>query len=139
MRIVLDTNVVVSGLLWRNTPYRLLQRAVDDEAIELFSSPALLGELAEVLGRAHLAAKIEAHTSSVEALIALYGTAVQLVSPAAPPPRIAPDPDDDEAIACALAAGAKLLVTGDRTLLALKQHQDVEIVTPAQALQRLAA
>ena len=138
MRIVLDTNVVVSGLLWRNTPYRLLQRAVEDETTELLSSPALLAELTEVLERAHLAAKLAEHHTSVEALVALYGTFVQLVSPAAIV-RVAPDPDDDQPIACAIAAGARLLVTGDRTLLALKAHQDVEIVSPAQALQRITA
>ncbi len=138
MRIVLDTNVVVSGLLWRNTPYRLLQRAVEDEATELFSSPVLLAELTEVLERAHLAAKLAEHHTSVEALAALYGTFVQLVTPA-PIARVAPDPDDDEAIACAIAAAATLLVTGDRTLLALKIHQNVEIVSPAQALQRVTA
>jgi putative PIN family toxin of toxin-antitoxin system len=98
VRIVLDTNAVVSGLLWHNTPYRLLERAVEDEATELFSSPALLAELTEVLERAHLAAKLAEHQTSVEALVALYGTFVQLVSPEAIS-RVAPDPDDDEAIA----------------------------------------
>jgi len=138
VRIVLDTNVVVSGLLWRNTPHRLLECAVEDETTELFSSPALLAELTEVLERAHLAPKLTELNSSVEALVALYGTFVQLVTPASVD-HVAPDPDDDEAIACAIAAGATLLVTGDRTLLALKIHQNVEIVSPAQALQRLTA
>jgi uncharacterized protein len=138
VRIVLDTNVAVSGLLWHNTPYRLLKRAVEDEAIELFSSPALLAELTEVLERANLAAELAELNTSVEALVALYGTFVQLVMLASIA-RVAPDPDDDEVIACAIAAGAMLLVTGDRTLLALKTHQSVEIVSPAQALQRLTA
>ena len=88
--------------------------------------------------REYLAAKLAELNTSVEALVALYGTFVQFVTPASIA-RVAPDPNDDEVIACAIAAGAMLLVTGDRTLLALKTHQSVEIVSPAQALQRLTA
>ncbi len=51
MRIVLDTNVVLSALLWRGTPYRLLQSLRSSEHVLLFSSVALLTELAEVLVR----------------------------------------------------------------------------------------
>ena len=50
MRLVLDTNVVIAGLLWHGTPRRLLDRAIDDEAIELYSSPALIDELGNTLG-----------------------------------------------------------------------------------------
>lgn len=39
MRVLLDTNVVIAALLWHGTPRRLLDRAIDDEAIELYSSP----------------------------------------------------------------------------------------------------
>jgi putative PIN family toxin of toxin-antitoxin system len=51
LRIVLDTNVVLSALLWRGTPYRLLETIRQNENIKLFSSQKLLEELAEVLTR----------------------------------------------------------------------------------------
>jgi len=51
VRIVLDTNVVLSALLWRGTPYRLLDAIRNRSEARLFSSPALLDELAEVLTR----------------------------------------------------------------------------------------
>ena len=57
MRVVLDTNIVISALLWGGLPYRLLQLAVAGE-IEVLTSPALLAELAEVLERTHLASRI---------------------------------------------------------------------------------
>ena len=52
-------------------------------------------------------------------------------------PRIAPDPDDDMVIGTALAARTTLIVTGDGPLLSLLRYQTVEIVSTAQALQRI--
>jgi hypothetical protein len=51
VRIVLDTNVVLSALLWRGTPYRLLEAIRQRERLALFTSAALVEELAEVLLR----------------------------------------------------------------------------------------
>jgi len=58
MRIVLDTNVAVSALLWGGTPYRLIQAAADG-ALTLCTSPPLLAELRAVLARGHLASQLE--------------------------------------------------------------------------------
>ncbi len=58
MRIVLDTNVVVSALLWGGTPYRLIQAAVGN-TLTLCTSPELLAELHDVLTRRHLASQLE--------------------------------------------------------------------------------
>ena len=68
--VVLDTNVVVSALLWGDTPYRLLQAATEGE-IELYTSPALLAELATMLARRHLAPRPQAQHSSVEQALGL--------------------------------------------------------------------
>lgn len=57
MRVVLDTNVVVSALVWGGTSYKLLQAATAGD-IELYTSPALLAELREVLAREHLASRL---------------------------------------------------------------------------------
>ncbi len=51
MRAVIDTNVLVSGLFWHGPPHMLLEH-VRDGALDLISSPALLAELTNVLGRA---------------------------------------------------------------------------------------
>lgn len=51
MRLVLDTNVVFSALLWRGTPYRLLEAIKRKSGIQLYSSAVLLEELEEVLTR----------------------------------------------------------------------------------------
>jgi len=71
VKIVLDTNVVVSALLWGGTPYKLIEAATAGDA-ELYTSPALVTELRDVLGREHLASRLAAQRSSVASAIALY-------------------------------------------------------------------
>lgn len=68
MRLVLDTNVVVSAMVWGGTPFKLLQAATDGD-IELYTSPALLAELLEVLERKPLASRLSQQRSSIEQAI----------------------------------------------------------------------
>jgi len=135
MRLVLDTNVVVSALLWRGTPNTLL-KTVSVEDTTFFTSSPLLVELADVLSRSHLQAQIAAVQLSVLELIGIYSASAIKVNPVSLP-RIAPDPDDDVVIGTALAAEAEFIVTGDRTLLSVAQYQSVKIITVAEALQML--
>ncbi len=137
LRLVLDTNVVVAGLLWGGPPRRLLQWAFEGEAVELFSSPALLDELVHTLGYAKLAARIQAQATSAERLVAQY---TALVIPPGVPRVVAGDADDDHVIAAAVAARAGLIVTGDRKhLLPIGRHQGIAIVTAREAVDRLDA
>lgn len=135
MRLVLDTNVVASALLWSGSPRALLQVA-REQRIELFTSTPLLMELADILARAKFAAKVAASLLSVEALVERYAALATVVRPA-PIPRVAPDRDDDIVIATAVAAEAEFVVTGDRSLLAIAEHQGVRIVSVSEAMQVL--
>ena len=96
MRLVLDTNVVASALLWHGNPRRLMQTD-RGEGIQLFTSAPLLAELTDILSRAKFAKKIAASLLSVDQLVDLYSEFASVVR-AAPVPRIAPDPDDDVVI-----------------------------------------
>ncbi len=139
MRVVLDTNVALSAFLWRGTPYRLLQAVRGTEQVELFASVVLLEELAEVLIRPWAAKRLAIIGRTARDVLADYVESVDLVTPFAPPPVIDADPDDDHVIAAAVAAAAQLLVSGDRHLLTIGNHQGIRIVTPAEALQAIAA
>ena len=132
MRLVLDTNVVASALLWGGVP-RLLLMAGRDKRVELFTSTALLAELTDILGRRKFDKKIAASTLSVDQLVDRYAALAALVRPTQTP-RIAPDPDDDVVIGTALAAKADLVVTGDKPLLSVAEYQGVRIVGVSQAL-----
>ncbi len=135
MRLVLDTNTVVSGLLWDNAPSKLIDAALGGR-IELFTSRALLLELADVLPRAKFAKRAAASQFTIEQLITRYAVLARSVEPAIIS-LVSPDPDDDHVLACALAAQVDLIVSGDADLCNLKQYHRIPIVTPAEALNRI--
>jgi putative PIN family toxin of toxin-antitoxin system len=136
VRLVLDTNTVVSGLFWGGAPGQL-QDAARAGKVDLYTSPALLNELARVLSRGKFLTRIAAVNASLDEMIEGYGELARLVNPAAIAPVVVADPDDDHVLACALAAKADLIVSGDSDLLNLKTYQGIPIVGAAQALTRL--
>ncbi len=136
MRLVLDTNVVASALLWSGVP-RLLLQAAREKRVELFTSTPLLAELTNILGRHKFDKKIEISMLSIDQLVDHYTELTSLIRPLAIP-RIAPDPDDDVVIGTALASKADWVVTGDRTLLRVSEYQGVRFVSVSHAVQTIA-
>ena len=136
LRAVADTNTVVSGLLWQGAPRALLDAARSGQ-ISLYTSAALLAELAEVLPRAKFAKRVAVAQMSVERLVRRYARLARSITPAEIKPTVLADTDDDAVIACALAAGVDLIVTGDKRLLNIKSHIGIPLVTVAEALRRL--
>ena len=134
MRIVLDTNIVVSALIWGGTPFKLLQIAIDSD-FELYTSPALLTELQEVLSREHLATRLLKQRNSVKSAIRLYRGATIPITPLTVPRAVPNDTDDDQVIAAVLAARADLIVSGDSDLLMLHPWRGIQILNAADALQ----
>ena len=140
LRLVLDTIVVVAGLFWNGPPRRLIELAIEGQAVELFSSPMLLDELLHTLGYSKFAGRIESFGTSIAALMAQYTGLVTLVAPASVPRVVANDADDDHVIAAAVAARAELIVTGDRKhLLPIGSHHGIAIVTARELVDRLDA
>lgn len=139
MRWVLDTNVAISALVWRGTPYRLLQAIRrQPETLQIYSSEALLTELADVLVRPHLRERLAAVGKTPAEVLADYAAAVEIVAPTAVPRVVAADPDDDHVLACALTARAEMIVSGDRHLLGMQpQWRGIDILTAAQAMGRI--
>ncbi len=93
-------------------------------------------ELEDVLPRQKLSRRVAASGLSVAQLVARYALLAQSVTPATIE-RVSEDPDDDHVLACALAAQADLIVSGDADLLNLKAYQGISIVTAAEALKRI--
>ena len=137
MRLVLDTNVVIAGLLWQGPPQQLLAATIDG-AVELFTTPLLLEELARALTYPRFTRRLLQYETSAQALVEHYTALVNTISAPAIPPT-ARDPDDDAVLACALAAQANLIVSGDQDLLTLQQYQGIKIVNAKEALERMQA
>ncbi len=123
VRIVLDTNVVLSALLWRGTPYRLLDAIHQRSNTQLYSSTALLEELADVLTRPSATKRLALIGKTAATVLADYVEVIELVAPTTVPRVVPGDIDDDQVIAAAVAAEANLIVSGDRKhLLPLGSH-----------------
>ncbi len=82
MRVVLDTNVVFSALLWRGAPYRLLAAIGERDHIQLCSSSSLLAELANVLTRPPAAQRLALIGKSAREVLADYIEVIELAEPA---------------------------------------------------------
>ncbi len=136
MRLVADTNVVVSGLLWLGKPGQILEAAANGK-LTIYNSPALVAELSATLALPKLAQRVDRSGLTREELLARYLNIAILVQPEEVPRIVANDPDDDHVIACAIAANADLIVSGDNDLLAIKEYQGIHIVNAADALQHL--
>lgn len=136
MRLVLDTNTAVSGLLWDGAPSRLIQ-AAETGKVDIVSSVALLTELRGVLSRDKFARRLAQRGFTPARVFIDYVALVTIVMPALITPTIAPDPADDAVLAAAVGASADLIVSGDAHLLDLKSFQGIDIVTAAAAEDRI--
>jgi putative PIN family toxin of toxin-antitoxin system len=136
MRVTPDTNVVVSALLWQGRPRQILDAARAGR-ITLFTTPVLLAELQDVLARPKLSRRLAQAGVDAAALVTGFAALAVLVQPANIPPVVLADPEDDAVLACAVAAQAQAIVSGDSHLLQLGQYQGIPIRTPAQLLAAL--
>ncbi len=122
MRAIIDTNVLLSGLLWHGTPHALLDR-VRDGTLTLVSSPVLLAELAEVLEQPKFDAVLARSSTSRERSLAEIQQLAEVLVPEALPQPVCRDPDDDHVLALALTAQVDLIVSGDKDLLDLNSFE----------------
>lgn len=135
MNIVLDTNTVVSGLFWKGAPRQILDLARSG-TFTLFTSPDLLSELADVLGREKFSERLALAGTSVEELVFGYASLAKTVRPKKIAVVIKADPEDDKVLACAKAAKAEIIASGDSHLLNLKEYEGIRIMTVNQLLEQ---
>ena len=129
-RVVFDTNVWISGLLWRGRPYRclLLARARVVEAV--YCDP-MAAELSEKLRSRFGFSENRIHAAIYD--LRRAGTRVDITGNLH---IVTDDSDDDKFIECAIVAQAKIIVSGDHHLLRLGKYGDVTILTTADFLER---
>ena len=136
MRVVLDTNTLVSGVISAGGPPRRLLDGARTQTFEMCSSTMLLAELLDVLSRDKFAARLAQAGLTSLSIVSELRRMAHMVAPDNVPRVIENDPDDDHVIACAVAAQADLIVSGDKHLHSLGgQYKGIRIVSPTEALE----
>lgn len=128
MRVVVDTSTLISAVLWSGLPHRLIELAEAGD-ITLCMTEETLAEFREVLQRPKFAKQIRNRFTSVEEIMQLVLSLIELYPTIPMLPVVESDPDDDKFIVCALRAGAELLVSSDWHLLEMGSHRWVTILT----------
>jgi putative PIN family toxin of toxin-antitoxin system len=137
-KAVLDTTALVSAMLTRKpgAACHELIRLAKDGAFELFMSSDILEETAETLRYPCLRKRYDYSDTDIIGFcqdLVLVGTIID----DAPVVPVVRDPDDDKIVACAVAAGADYLVSRDKDLLILKEHEGISIISPEAFLRIL--
>ena len=136
IRAVLDTNVIVSGIIKGHSPPGQILAALFKGRFTAVTSAHLLAEVSQVLTYPKIRDKYHLTSQSTEAIL----TSLALFSDVIPVPHVAKltrDPQDDLVLACAIHGNADFVVTGDSDILVLKEFRRIQLVTPQNFLRLL--
>jgi putative PIN family toxin of toxin-antitoxin system len=125
VNVVLDTNVFVSGIFFSGIPGKILEAWRDGE-LTLVTSPKILEEYRRVGD--YLSARHE--SVDLQPFLSLAATSGLVIEDIDLPGQICEDPDDDKFLACAVASGAKVVISGDKHLRRVSGWRGVEVLTP---------
>ena len=131
MKIVLDTNVLVSGIFFGGAPATILE-AWQEERLQLAASREILAEYDRVCNELSVSRR-NIDTAPFLALVALNAEFSDC------PPlteQVCGDPDDDKFLACALASGSTCVVSGDKLLLKVSGYRGIEVLSPREFVER---
>lgn len=131
VKIVLDTNVLVSGIFWSGIPFKILEYWMQNK-FELIVSREILNEYQRTLGKISKG-KNDTLVDHWMLLIAEHSNIINTKRRF----RLSADPDDDKFIECAVAGSAKYIVSGDSHLLGIGTVLDIPIITPSEFLKKI--
>jgi putative PIN family toxin of toxin-antitoxin system len=127
VRVILDTNVFVSGVFFTGPPYQIL-KAWRNGALSLVISEEILAEYQKV-GKV-LAEEFPA--IDLQPILDLVTISAEIVQSQRLSEPVCDDPDDDKFIACALASKSKVIVSGDKHLLKVSGFRGIRVITPRE-------
>ena len=130
-KAVIDTNVLISGILWRGVPFRLLKWA-EEGILTIYTSLDIMTEVYRVLHYSKLQQYIDKERVRPDELFEKIESLCTIVHVENIVRGVCPDEDDDKFLSCALSADVEYLVTGDSHLLDLGRYQTVRILTAAE-------
>ncbi len=128
LSVVIDTNVLISGLLWRGTPFHLLQWSEEKNLI-IYTSLDILAEIYRVLHYPKSQQYIDNQRVSADELFAQVVGLCTIIQVDKTVEDVCSDSDDEKFLSCALSANVEVLISGDKHLLELEQYQFIRIIT----------
>jgi putative PIN family toxin of toxin-antitoxin system len=129
--VVLDTNILISAVLFKGTPLKILKFCIIEEKIDVAISPELM---AEFVGKLKYKFGLDAQT--LEELKELIEQSTLNILPQYKT-KICRDDSDNMILDLAIYSKAGYIVTGDKDLLELKNHKGIEIITAAEFLGKM--
>jgi putative PIN family toxin of toxin-antitoxin system len=131
MRLVLDTNVFISGVFFSGPPFDILNAWRTDK-VEIVISPEILDEYRRV------GDELAEHYPKIELapFLELLVAKARIIHVPPLDERICSDPDDDKFLACALAGQTKFICSGDKALLKISGYRGITVVTPRAFVDR---
>ncbi len=137
MRIVADISSLVSGFLWSGPSSRVVLAAEGPDVVLVLTNE-MMAQLDEVLSRQKFKARVAAIGLTVDTITGRLAKIAEMVEPAVVAiPANLRDPDDLAVLACAVAAEADLIVSGDKDLLSLGSFRGIPIVSAIAAARTL--
>jgi putative PIN family toxin of toxin-antitoxin system len=134
MRVVVDTNVFVSGVFFSGPPHEILE-AWRDRRLTLVVSPEILAEY-QATGDELASQFPDVDLTPWLELVATLGVIVQAPSLSE---QVCADPDDDKFLACAIAGRTRVVTSGDKALRATSGFRGVTVLTPRQFVDKYLA
>jgi uncharacterized protein len=136
-RLVVDTNIIVSGLITTGTPPALILDAIREKLVILLISDEVVSKYLRVLEYPRIRRYKKITDEAIGHLTALFvneAERIEILSETIG----SPDPDDDKFLSLAVEGGADLIVTGDKAdLLSIKEVKGIQIVTARKAIEKL--
>jgi putative PIN family toxin of toxin-antitoxin system len=131
MRIVLDTNVFISGIFFTGPPYQIL-KAWGDGKVQLLVSPSILDEYQRI----GVELALQFRDVGLRPFLDLLTIQAEIVLTPTLPQVIHDDPSDDKFLEAAVAGNASYIISGDKHLLKLSEFQGIQILKPKDFVQR---
>jgi len=138
MRIVVDSNVLVSASFW-NGDSEIIIALAESKKLELFLSKEIIDEFKRVLGYEDIKRKIKDKGLEMKRTVEKIEAISTIINPKIEIKAVIDDPSDDKFIECAVEARADYLISKDKHLLKMKSFRDIDIITPKEFLRKLAA
>lgn len=130
MRIVFDTNALLSATLWDGGVAQKLLFQLINSGIQIYSSKEILSEYGNVLKR-----DFEYRDNEVQEITRIVLQAVTIIEPRERIHAVVNDPEDNKILECAIASESSYVATYDKHLLTLKKFKEIRIITPEEALK----